>query len=702
MSDSTEAPPVGQVSTTVWWRKKRYRVLLPVVAIVLIVMPLVVQAPPIGVTEGEPAQRTFRANRTVQFVDEPATALARQAAADSVEPVYVFDAQVLAEARGDVAAYFDAVRTTRPAMAENDTATVAALVTSLRGYDAEWTETLLTTDDATFGRAARAAEQLVTTVLSRRFSADELDAVIQQLTESAESLEFTAPVRAAIKGVATRSVQPTLKLDDAATAAARAAAADGADPVVIVKQAGENIVQQGEIVNSEHLEIIRRLGLLDQGGSVSSLLALFFLATMAVGTCAAYVWRFERRVFERVRDLLLVTVLVAGAIWVTRTILWLFPEISLFLLPVPLAAILATLLVNSRIGLLTGLLSTIGGVLLGFSEGASAVAMLVWSVSSVVAVSFMTERRRLFYVGMFLVAAGAFIGAVASLAAGEPTREAISAAGNGALGGMFAAVLGYGLLPFFEYAFGVTTDVRLLELASPSHPLMRRLMLEAPGTYNHSVFAGTLAESAAEEIGARGLLARVGAYYHDVGKLSRPSFFVENQSGSGNPHDSTAPGLSALIITAHVREGVKLAEENRLPAEVVEIIEQHHGDSLVTYFYDKAASESGAAVPEEDFRYRSARPQSREAALVMLADGAEAAVRALDKPSVPRIQAAVRSIVDAKVADGQLHDSDLTLADIDKVVAVYSKLLAAVYHPRVEYPETIPRRSVHAHRYHES
>ncbi len=700
--DRTPSPSATtRTNGSKWWERRRNRVILPVIAVALIAVPLVIQTPPVGVSEGEPAPRTFRANRTVQFVDEAATEAARAAAAESVEPVYVFDASVLAEARGDVGAYFDAVRQHRIEYGTEPTEAVNVLPPAMTGYDDAWTETLVTVDDTTFGRAARATEQLVTTVLSRRFNPDELGAVMQQLEESADSLALAPAVREAIRGVATESVRPTLVLDPFATEAAQSAAAEAVDPVVIVKQAGENIVQRGDIVTAEHLEIIRRLGLLDQGGSVPSLAALFLLATLAVAASAAYLWRFERPVFERARDLLIVTTLVAGAVWSTRAILWLFPEVSLYILPIPLAAMLAALLVNNRAGLLTAVLSTIGGVLLGFSEGASAVAMLVWSVSSVVAVSFMTERRRLFYVGMFLVTSGAVIGWAASLAGGAPPFESLSAAANGALGGMFAAVLGYGLLPFFEYAFGVTTDVRLLELASPGHPLLRRLMVEAPGTYNHSVLTGNLAETAAEAIGANPLLARVGAYYHDVGKVYRPGFFVENQAGEINPHDETAPTLSALIITAHVREGVKLAEEHRLPAEVIEIIEQHHGDSLVSYFYDKAASQTDGAVAEADFRYRFTRPQSREAALVMLADSAEAAVRAVKKPSLPRVEHAIRSVVDAKVADGQLHDSDLTLADLDKIVHVYTKLLTASYHPRIEYPEAMPRRE-HAHQHHQS
>lgn len=677
------------------------RGVLAVLMLGTLTTPLVLQTPPVGVNEGEPAPRTFRANRTVQFVDEQATERARAEAEESVDPVTVFDPEVLAEARGDVSRTFDAIREVRPEYAaaeepEEAEAVLEELQATLSDLEPEWVAVLLTASEQDFGRASRSAEQLATTVLSRRFAEDERDAVVQQMREGAASLPLEPPMREAIEGIVALTISPTVRIDADATEAARTAAAEAVDPIVIIKQSGENIVQRGDIVTGEHLEIIRRLGLLDQGGSLPSLAALATLASIAVIGGAAFLWRFDHPVFERTRDLAIVATLVLGAVWVTRAILWFFPEVSLYLLPVPVAAMLATVLVNARVGIVTAVLTIIGGILLGFSGGASVVAMLVWSLLTVVAMSFMTDRRRLFFVGMFIVASGASLAWLATVAGGAQPGEAVSAAANGALGGLFAAVLAYGLLPFFEYIFGVTTDVRLLELASPGHPLMRRLMVEAPGTYSHSVLTGNLAEAAAEAIDANPLLARVGSYYHDIGKLSRPGFFVENQAGEGNPHDETTPNLSAMIITAHVKEGLELARTYRLPPEITDIIEQHHGDSLVSYFFNKA-SEGDGPVAEADYRYSFTRPQSREAALVMLADSVEAAVRSIKKPSLPRVEAAVRSVVDGKVADGQLHDSSLTLGDIEEVIRVYAKMLASIYHPRIEYPEQKPRRPVHAH-----
>lgn len=689
------------------------RIMLGVLVVAVASVPLVVQAPPVGLTEGAPAPRTFRANRTVQFIDEEATTRAREEAANAVVPVYVFDAQALTQARGDVTLFFDSVlsakdefardATTAPAAApsQDTTAAVQSLGGQFEEISPERLSTAVGLSRDELRNARRAAEQLATSVLTNRFTAGEVPDAVDRMREAAAALPFSDGTRDLIAAVVEQSMRPTLVLDTEATEDARQAAAEDVDATVIIKQAGENIVQRGDIVTAEHLEIIKRLGLLEQGGSMLSLIALAGLAALIVIAGGAYVWRYDKPVWDRMRDLAIIATLFVGALWATRAILWVLPEVSVYFLPVPLAAMLATLLISAREGMLVAVMTVLAGVLLGFSGGSLVVAMLVWSLLSVVAISFMTERRQLFYVGAFLVATGSLVGFTATYASGVSLTESGSAALAGAVGGMLAAVLGYGLLPFFEHLFGVTTDVRLLELSNPGNPLLRELMVKAPGTYSHSVMTANLAEAAAEAIGANPLLARVGAYYHDIGKIRRPGFFVENQAGAANPHDRTAPSLSALIITSHVREGVELAEEGKLPKEIVDIIRQHHGTSLVSYFYNKAASEGDGPVFEADFRYDGKRPGTREAALVMLADSAEAAVRTVKKPTLPRIEAVVRKIVETKVSDGQLNEADLTLADIEKTIHVYAKLLASMYHPRIEYPDAEPRRPENADTHHQ-
>jgi putative nucleotidyltransferase with HDIG domain len=296
-------------------------------------------------------------------------------------------------------------------------------------------------------------------------------------------------------------------------------------------------------------------------------------------------------------------------------------------------------------------------------------------------------------ISVMIVGAGAAMALFGDMVDGTPPSLALESAMWGALGAATATLLALIVIPFVRDGLGLAEDIRLLEAASPAHPLLRELITQAPGTYTHSVATANLAEAAAEEIGADALVTRVGAYYHDVGKIKRPNYFFENQSGGCNPHDQAKPSLSALIITAHVLDGLVLAEKYNLPPKIRDVIRQHHGTSLVRYFYNKAAA-SDAEVFEADFRYQGEHPTTREAALVMLADSSEAAVRALKDPTEPRVEALVRTIVDDKIADGQLGEAGLTIDEIDRIVSIYSHMLVSMYHTRCEYPpapETIRR-----------
>jgi len=256
--------------------------------------------------------------------------------------------------------------------------------------------------------------------------------------------------------------------------------------------------------------------------------------------------------------------------------------------------------------------------------------------------------------------------------------------------GLLSFVLVSSLLPVFEYLFGVVTNIRLLELSDFNHPLLRRMILEAPGTYQHSIVVANLSELAAEAIGANSLLARVGAYFHDVGKILRPEYFIENQLQTKNRHLSLNPSMSKLVITNHVKEGIELAKKYRLPPPIIDFIPQHHGTSLVSYFYHQAtknASKEEKQKLKEEFRYTGPKPQSKETAIVLLADSVEAASRVLEDPSPSRIEDLVEEIFKEKIEDGQLDDTDLTLKELAKIKEVFIRVLNAVYHARIEYPQ---------------
>jgi len=258
----------------------------------------------------------------------------------------------------------------------------------------------------------------------------------------------------------------------------------------------------------------------------------------------------------------------------------------------------------------------------------------------------------------------------------------------GMLNGFLSPVLTIGLLPVFESIFGITTNITLLELSDLNHPLLRDLAIKAPGTYNHSIIVGSLAEAAAEAIGANSLLARVGSYYHDIGKMEKPEYFVENQLKGKNPHDKLSPSMSSLILASHIKEGCELADRYKLPRVIKDIIRQHHGRTVMSYFYHRAQERGDKEEVKTDrFQYPGPRPQTKEAAIVMLADSVEAATRSLPQKTSSRIKETIKEVVQSKLSQSELDESDLTLRDLNKISESFLPILLGIFHVRVEYPK---------------
>jgi len=362
-------------------------------------------------------------------------------------------------------------------------------------------------------------------------------------------------------------------------------------------------------------------------------------------------------------------------------------ELSAFVTPVAAFAMLAALLYRDLelalifaigLSLTAGLVFdnlVLAGVLL---SGGVAGALFVWKArwrSRIIAAGFFT--------GLIQVAAGL------TVAYASKPDVLLKFCGLQLFNGFLCAFVVASVLPLFEYLFKVVTDVSLLELADFNHPLLKRLVLEAPGTYHHSLMVGNLSEMAAEAVRANALLARVGAYYHDIGKLSKPEYFSENQDRYASKHDHLSASMSKLVIMDHVKNGVELARKNHLNREIVDFINQHHGTSLVYYFYRRAIEEKQVKedVKEEVFRYPGPKPGSKETAIVLLADSVEAACRALEEPTAERIADIVHRIINNKFIDGQLDHCDLTLKDLEMIATTFIHILAGFYHSRVDYPE---------------
>lgn len=367
--------------------------------------------------------------------------------------------------------------------------------------------------------------------------------------------------------------------------------------------------------------------------------------------------------------------------------LFFLPAFSPYLIPMAALGMLATVILNLRTALLLVLLQSLNvGLMSEFDLGVTFIVLLV-GVFSLLRVTSVSQRTEFLSASFHVMLVSA-----AAILAAELLAEAriATAFGNtlwGVGNGLLTLVLTLSLLILFETAFNLTTPLRLLELGNPAHPLLRRLMQVAPGTYNHSIMMGNMAEAAAEAVGANALLARVGAYYHDIGKVQRPEYFIENQLHIENPHDKLNPNLSKLAITAHVREGEDMGREFGLPQPIIDIIKQHHGTSVLAYFYHKAREgEHGEEVTEEEYRYEAEKPQSPEAAIIMLADSVEAAARAMRNPTPKKLQGLIGEIIKQKVDDGQLDRSRLTLGDLHRIREVFEAQLWGLLGHRIAYP----------------
>ncbi len=360
---------------------------------------------------------------------------------------------------------------------------------------------------------------------------------------------------------------------------------------------------------------------------------------------------------------------------------------SLYYAPVACVAMITTLLYNDI--QLSWALSFMASGLIGLMTGFSISEMVIFflgSVSGVYAVQNARTREVFIKAGILIgfvqMACALLMNMDLNLEHWKTTLMPLF------LNGTISAMVVMATLRIFETIFGEITNFTLLELSDSSQPLLKRLVLEAPGTYHHSIIVSNLAEAAADAIGAHSLLTRVGAYYHDIGKMEKPEYFTENQLITGNKHDDLEPSMSRLVILNHIKEGVELAKEYKLNQRIIDFIPEHHGTSLIHYFYQKALAEGEAQdVEQEDYRYPGPKPKSKETAIVMLADSVEGATRALDEHTPQKIEDLVRKVINNKFIDGQLDECNLTLREIDAIAWTFVRVLTAMYHGRVKYPE---------------
>lgn len=467
---------------------------------------------------------------------------------------------------------------------------------------------------------------------------------------------------------------------------------------------GEIVVRDGQIVSDMDL---RKFNLIEaavnEKRAMLPVVGFFVFTVVLISVSYYFASRNIRKFKTDPKDLLLMSLLFLGVMALVRfsdsaaiVMKGIMPGVPAavyrYMIPVAVGSMLIRLLLNSETALVfVGITSVMTGFFLGGSLDMAAYT-LIGGITAAMGVRHCTHRSIVIRAGLFLGAVNVFtLMGILAIKGGVFISSPVTIMFAGLLNGVITAVLAIGIAPVFETVFQYTTDIKLLELSRMDHPILKELAMRAPGTYHHSIVIGTLVEAAAESISANPLLARVSAYYHDIGKINAPLHFIENISEE-NRHDALAPAASVQILRRHVTDGAALAEKSRLGREITDIIRQHHGTSLITFFYQKARAGEGASanpVDERDYRYEGPKPQTREAGIVMLADAIEAASKTLEDPTPEKLDWLMQKIVNRIFSDGQLDECELTLKDLHAITNSFNRVFAGVYHHRIDYPGTL-------------
>lgn len=682
---------------------------LALVGILIAALYLTWETNALTLKAGQIADRTIKAPRTATFVSQTKTKeLQQEAYDDARNVVFTTDPTIDStqiNAQRQAIQSIDSIRTNLQTSQSSilatptiDQSSVNQVRAAVEGLTANQASAILSLSNSSWQSVKSSASSLLSSSLSQKIQSSDVASVKSNLTEHTSS-GLSYAERQTVVALTQPFVRSNVQIDEDKTKAARQKAADAVEPVQVTVQQGQVIVRDGDPVTSDIIEKLEYFQLLTptstwhQFAGIAGLLALL---TLALGI---YLYRVPAGLWQG-RQLVLIGLalavpIVAGRFFLTHADLR-------YMFPTAAAIMLLAILLDFQVAVLA---SAFVALYIGVIGGASYEIAFVTFVACLAGAAMISRAERTVTflwagagVAVFTIAASILITLVDG---GLSLREAGSLVLDGGINGALSASVTFLSFSLLGRLFGITTHLQLLELAHPNQPLLYRLAREAPGTYHHSILVSNLAESAVEVVGGDPLFARVSVLYHDIGKVLRPSFFVENQANRANVHDALDPHTSARIIKEHVSDGVRLAKKARLPKPIVDIIQQHHGTTLIKYFYMQALK-AGEEVDESEFRYAGPKPQTREAGIIMLADGVEAAVRSASqsgrlyqdaKPvngkvstSNDRLVETVDSVIKERLEDGQLDECDLTLRQVEQVRQAFIGMLEGIYHPRIEYP----------------
>lgn len=650
---------------------------------------------------GDIAPETIYAHRTTRYEDSAETALRMKQAAENVAPIYVSVPGAKRQALQSIKLLLGAVKDLK---ANNPGLSVSQSVSYVRGRLGESSglsddiiKSLVQLDSSAISTLQEQSTRLVGLALDKPLHDDssEMRTARKNVADTAKRVLGSKSTAILAGKLAAYAIVPNKIYDAEQTLVQKRLAQQKVVPANKLIVRGEPVIEKGEPVSQEHIDKFKALGLRHPKLDYVSVLSYTLLMILMVWIVMAYLWRYHNDVYSNTKAMWLLALIVMFSTLALRlggsTLgLNLSPTQVGYLgiLWVLTAGMFMAVLINPQVSVvIVAMLSIVLSLLLN-NELKYATSALVTAMVGIYSVANIRDRNDVMRAGGAISAAGILLVWIIGGIANDPLQTLIEGTiWAGVVVPLVATSLFFfGIVPL-ERPFERTSHISLLELADTNKPALRRLVVEAPGTYTHSMIVGHLAEAAAEKIGADALVARVASYYHDIGKIRRPHFFIENQNIE-NVHDRMNPTLSALVITSHIKDGIDIAKEFRVPKVVLDIINQHHGTSLVQYFYNQYTGEQEASTAvEQQFRYPGPKPQTKEAAVVMLADSVEAASRGLSKPTPAKIEMLVNQIVADRLRDGQLDECELTFKDLSRITDCFVRALTSIMHARIDYAE---------------
>lgn len=636
--------------------------------------------------EGDIATVDIKAPRDI--IDEEATKAKEQEVTAKVEKKFTLKNEIKIEASENIKSFFDKLINLKSNdIDEKSKISELKKIDAFKLSDAEY-KTLLDLNVDKDTELQWIALTAIDKGYEKQIEEDNSEDIAEAKTivdDYLSSQELESNIEVILREMCESQIKANYFFDQSKTDEAVKEALKSVSKVMIKKN--QTIVKEGEPITQQQINILAELGLVGEDLSkdyIYTYIILAFFVLFVLGMQYMYLKKEKKEILIDTKLVFLILLLNLLSVISARV----FTFVSLFIIPIACAPILMTVFLDSKISIVINSLNLLFvTVIVGFDPQVILIGIVSTIVSSTT-LKKISQRNDILYSTVYVAAAVAVVILSSGILLSNNIKQILLDVILAVFGAFISGILAMGLLPFLESSFSLVTNMKLLELSNPNNPLLKRLLMEAPGTYHHSVMVANLAEVAAEEVGANPMLVRVGAYYHDVGKIKRPFFFGENQLGGTNPHDKISPTLSTTIIISHVKDGLELAKEYDIPKVVSDMIVQHHGTTLVKYFYYtlKNSSENPDEIREEDFRYPGPKPQSKEAAIIMMADSVEAAVRSIQEPTLEKIEDMVNNIVKDKMNSNQLNECDLTFRELEVIKACFLRVLKGIYHHRIEYP----------------